>query len=205
MDFNQIINRNNTGSVKWDFIERHFGDGAGKLLPMWVSDFDFACPPEVQAALHQRIEHGVFGYSERDEAYFNALLHWFSSRHQLTLKQEWVCSVEGVVPGLALLVQMLTHPGDGVVVQGPYYGSFAKIITLNGRKLLENPLSESPDDGYQMDFCQLELNEVDRRRLILAAEIYTETQPAFWRLTGQYARLSGKEVEEMDSPCQLAH
>lgn len=38
MDFNQIINRNNTGSVKWDFIERHFGDGAGKLLPMWVSD-----------------------------------------------------------------------------------------------------------------------------------------------------------------------
>lgn len=58
--------------------------------------------------------------------------------------------------GLALLVQMLTHPGDGVVVQGPYYGSFAKIITLNGRKLLENPLSESPDDGYQMDFCQLE-------------------------------------------------
>lgn len=156
MDFNQIINRNNTGSVKWDFIERHFGDGAGKLLPMWVSDFDFACPPEVQAALHQRIEHGVFGYSERDEAYFNALLHWFSSRHQLTLKQEWVCSVEGVVPGLALLVQMLTHSGDGVVVQGPYYGSFAKIITLNGRKLLENPLSESPDDGYQMDFCQLE-------------------------------------------------
>lgn len=156
MDFNQIINRNNTGSVKWDFIERHFGDGAGKLLPMWVSDFDFACPPEVQAALHQRIEHGVFGYSERDEAYFNALLHWFSSRHQLTLKQEWVCSVEGVVPGLALLVQMLTHPGDGVVVQGPYYGSFAKIITLNGRKMLENPLSESPDDGYQMDFCQLE-------------------------------------------------
>lgn len=141
MDFNQIINRNNTGSVKWDFIERHFGDGAGKLLPMWVSDFDFACPPEVQTALHQRIEHGVFGYSERDEAYFNALLHWFSSRHQLTLKQDWVCSVEGVVPGLALLVQMLTHPGDGVVVQGPYYGSFAKIITLNGRKLLENPLA----------------------------------------------------------------
>lgn len=77
MDFNQIINRNNTGSVKWDFIERHFGDGAGKLLPMWVSDFDFACPPEVQAALHQRIEHGVFGYSDRDEAYFNALLFSF--------------------------------------------------------------------------------------------------------------------------------
>ncbi|MGK4785537.1 aminotransferase, partial [Salmonella enterica] len=44
MDFNQIINSNNTGSVKWDFIESHFGYGAGTLLPMWVSDFDFDCP-----------------------------------------------------------------------------------------------------------------------------------------------------------------
>ncbi|EBX9401966.1 alcohol dehydrogenase AdhP [Salmonella enterica subsp. enterica serovar Heidelberg] len=60
-------------------------------------------------------------------------------------------------------------------------------------------------DRYFIPWTLLELNEVDRRRLILAAEIYTETQPAFWRLTGQYARLSGKEVEEMDSPCQLAH
>lgn len=60
-------------------------------------------------------------------------------------------------------------------------------------------------DRYFIPWTLLELNEVDRRRLILAAEIYTETQPAFWRLTGQYARLSGKEVEEMDYPCQLAH
>lgn len=60
-------------------------------------------------------------------------------------------------------------------------------------------------DRYFIPWTLLELNEVDRRRLILAAEIYTETQPAFWRLTGQYARLSGKEVEEMDAPCQLAH
>ncbi|WP_348250305.1 aminotransferase class I/II-fold pyridoxal phosphate-dependent enzyme, partial [Salmonella enterica] len=69
--------------------------------------------------------------------YFSALLHWFSSRHPLTLKQEWVCSVDGVVPGLALLVQMLPHPGDGVVVHGPYYASFAKPITLNASYLLE--------------------------------------------------------------------
>ena len=60
-------------------------------------------------------------------------------------------------------------------------------------------------DRYFVPWTLLELNEVDRRRLVLAAEIYTETQPAFWRLTGQYARLSGKEVEEMDYPCHLAH
>ncbi|MCD2496668.1 hypothetical protein LRN48_15190, partial [Staphylococcus aureus] len=58
-------------------------------------------------------------------------------------------------------------------------------------------------DRYFIPWALLDLNEVDRRRLILAAEIYTETQPAFWRLTGQYARLSGKEVEEMDSPRKI--
>ncbi|VEB83426.1 Uncharacterised protein [Citrobacter koseri] len=64
-------------------------------------------------------------------------------------------------------------------------------------------LTES--DRYFMPWTLLELTEDERRRLILAAEIYTETQPAFWRLTGQYARLSGKEIEAMDYPCQLAH
>ncbi|MCS2169530.1 pyridoxal phosphate-dependent aminotransferase [Scandinavium sp. TWS1a] len=156
MDFNQIVDRHNTGSVKWDFIARHFGEGAETLLPMWVSDFDFPCPPAVQTALHQRIEHGVFGYSERHQRYFDALIGWFASRHQLTVKQEWVCSVEGVVPGLSLLVQQLTQPGESVVVQGPYYGSFAKIVTLNDRRLVENPLSETADAGYRMDLAHLE-------------------------------------------------
>ncbi|MEQ4763297.1 MalY/PatB family protein [Klebsiella aerogenes] len=156
MDFNQIIDRHDTGSVKWDFIERHFGAGAAKLLPMWVSDFDFTCPPVVQQALHQRVDHGIFGYSERPQAYFDALIAWSAARHQLTVKQEWVCSVEGVVPGLSLLIQMLSQPGDGVVVQGPYYGSFAKVINLNGRRLLENPLREEGDAGYRMDLEQLE-------------------------------------------------
>ncbi|MYL96076.1 aminotransferase class I/II-fold pyridoxal phosphate-dependent enzyme, partial [Citrobacter werkmanii] len=83
-----------------------------------------------------RVGHGIFGYSERPQSYFDSLNSWFSTRHQLEIKQEWVCSIEGVVPGLSLLVQMLSQPGEGVVVQGPYYGSFAKIITLNGRQLL---------------------------------------------------------------------
>lgn len=119
MDFNKIIDRHNTGSVKWDFMTRYFGEGAHELLPMWVSDFDFTCPDAVQEALIHRVKHGVFGYSERPQAYFDSLITWFSTRHRLEIAQEWICSVEGVVPGLSLLVQMLSQPGEGVVVQGP--------------------------------------------------------------------------------------
>lgn len=154
-NFNQIINRHNTGSVKWDFIERYLQLDGSDLLPMWVSDVDFQCPVEVQQALHNRVEHGIFGYSERDEQYYQAVINWFSSRHNLSLKREWFTSIEGVVPGLAMLIQLLSKPGDAVVVQGPYYGSFAKIISMNGRELIENPLLETPQ-GYRFDFDQLE-------------------------------------------------
>jgi len=155
-NFDLIVNRHATGSVKWDFIDRYQDMQVDNLLPMWVSDYDFACPPDVLEALHRRVDHGVFGYSERDEGYYTALINWFARRHQLTICPEWICSIEGVVPGLSLLVQMLTQTGDSVVVQGPYYGSFAKIITLNQRMLLENPLREDPQTGYVMDLVQLE-------------------------------------------------
>lgn len=154
-NFNQIINRHNTGSVKWDFIESYLQLDSTDLLPMWVSDFDFKCPTEVQQALHTRVDHGVFGYSERDEHYYQAVMTWFSNRHNLELKREWFTSIEGVVPGLAILIQLLTNPGDAVVVQGPYYGSFAKIITMNDREIIVNPLIEN-QDGYQFDFTQLQ-------------------------------------------------
>ena len=152
--FNAIIDRHHTGSVKWDFIDRYLQLDGSELLPMWVSDFDFPCPPEVQQSLHQRVDHGVFGYSERDDAYYEAAIDWFAKRHGLPLRREWFTSIEGVVPGLAMLIQLLSKPGDGVVVQGPYYGSFAKIVTMNGREVIENPLLETPQ-GYRIDFDQL--------------------------------------------------
>ncbi|MDB6375112.1 MalY/PatB family protein [Photorhabdus bodei] len=154
-DFNQIIDRYNTSSVKWDFLNRHLYFNRTDLLPMWVSDFDFQCPKEVLQALHSRVDHGIFGYSERDDLYYQAAIDWFSRRHQLTLCRDWFTSIEGVIPGLALLIQMLSKPGEGVIVQGPYYASFAKIITMNGRMMIENPLLES-QEGYEIDYDHLE-------------------------------------------------
>lgn len=153
-DFSQVVNRHQTGSVKWDFMEHYLQLSDTDLLPMWVSDFDFPCPEAVQQALHTRVSHGVFGYSERDSDYYRAVIDWFAQRHQLQLKQQWITSIEGIVPGIALLIQMLSQAGDGVVIQGPYYGSFNKVIALNGRRVLENPLQEL-DGDYRFDFAHL--------------------------------------------------
>jgi cysteine-S-conjugate beta-lyase len=174
-NFSQVIDRHNTGSVKWDFLNQYLQLDQSELLPMWVSDFDFRCPDEVLQALHTRVDHGVFGYSERDEEYYKAAINWFDERHQLKLHKEWFTSIEGVVPGLALLIQLLSKPGDGVVVQGPYYGPFAKIISMNDRKVLENPLLESVD-GYVFDYNHLEkLFQQTKPRLLLLCNPHNPT------------------------------
>lgn len=174
-NFSQIIDRHNTRSIKWDFLEHYLQLDQTDLLPMWVSDFDFKCPDVVLQALHSRIDHGVFGYSERDNIYYQAVMDWFKERHQLVLKQDWFASIGGVVPGLALLIQLLSKPAEGIVVQGPYYGSFAKIIAMNGRKILENPLIES-FDSYKIDYHHLEqLLKKYKPRLLLFCNPHNPT------------------------------
>ncbi|MBC8951646.1 MalY/PatB family protein [Xenorhabdus sp. PB62.4] len=174
-DFNQIFDRYNTGSVKWDFLDRYLNINTTDLLPMWVSDFDFRCPEEVLQALSSRIDHGIFGYSERDDLYYQAVIDWFSKRHNLMLHRDWFTSIEGVIPGLALLIQMLSKSGEGIIVQGPYYGSFAKIITMNDRVVIENPLLENPE-GYKIDYDHLEyILEQHRPPLLLFCNPHNPT------------------------------
>ena len=76
-DFDTVIPRRNTNSIKYDFAEK-FGKPAD-VLPMWVADMDFQTPPAVREALAARAGHGIFGYSEPDKTYFDALANWFST------------------------------------------------------------------------------------------------------------------------------
>lgn len=191
-DFNLVVDRHNTRSVKWDFMGHYLQLRETDLLPMWVSDFDFSCPQGVQQALHARVDHGIFGYSERDEEYYQAAIDWFAERHQLALKRQWFTSIEGIVPGIALLIQMLSQPGDGIVIQGPYYGSFNKVITLNGRRVLENPLQQQ-GDRYRFDFIQLDaLLEEEKPPLLILCNPHNPTGRCW----------SSEELTQLLSLCQ---
>ncbi|MCK8080764.1 MalY/PatB family protein [Vibrio sp. 1CM24A] len=153
--FDNTINRRNTGSVKWDFMEQKLGLEGTDLLPMWVSDYDFQAPQQVLERLAQDISHGIFGYSERQDDYYQAAIDWFKNQHQTQIKRDWITTVHGVLPGIAMALQMLTQVNDQIVIQSPGYGSFRKIIELNDRKVLNNPLIES-EGHYQLDFAHLE-------------------------------------------------
>ena len=142
-NFDEIIDRNNTASMKWDpgVLTNLFGKK--DLLPLWVADMDFLCPTPVKKAMEKRLEHQIYGYSLTDPSYLPALISWYRRRHDWTIKENWVLTTPGVVPGINYMIQHFTQPGDKVIIQPPAYYPFARGIVNNGRQILENPL---PDD-----------------------------------------------------------
>jgi len=162
-DFDRVIDRRNTDSTKWGFNAKLFGDP--NVLAMWVADMDFLAPAPVIEALKQRAEHGIFGYPHYSATYLEAISGWMSRRHQWTIQHEWVTSVPGVVPALALALRAFTQPGDKVIVQQPVYHPFAHITRNNGRQLVVNHL-RLVNGRYEMDFDELE-KLIDARTKVL--------------------------------------
>lgn len=154
MNFDLAIDRTCTDCQKWDNVPTIFG--VPDALPMWVADMDFAAPPAVVKALHQRVEHGVFGYTFPSDSYREAICDWMEKRHNWSIQQEWIQFCPGVVPALSLIVDAFTEPGDQVVIQTPVYPPFYSVVQDHGRELVHNPLLRSEDGDYSMDFEDLE-------------------------------------------------
>ncbi len=167
MDFNAIVDRRGTDSVKWDLNAKIFG--TDDLLPLWVADTDFRAPEPAIEAMRRRLEHGVFGYTFRGDAFHDAIVGWERRRYGWEIRREWISFSPGVVPALALSVLACTEPGDSVLVQPPVYGPFFDVVAKNGRRIAEAPLAQI-GGRYVMDFDALErAADASARMLILSS------------------------------------
>ena len=81
-DFDQVVDRRNTNSYKWNVKENE--------LPMWVADMDFPAAPEIRKALQERLDHGVFGYADLPEEWYDAYINWWGRRHGFTIEKDWL-------------------------------------------------------------------------------------------------------------------
>jgi len=163
-NFDELIDRRNTRSYKWDQVGPLFGDTS--ILPLWVADMDFYSPPAVQKVLQQRTDIGIYGYSIKNKQYFEAITNWFQRRHHWTIQPSWIVDVPSVVTTLSLSVDLYTKPGDAVVLQSPVYYPFYDVIEGNNRKVARNPL-RIEDGRYEMDFENLEQLFKDGAKLML--------------------------------------
>ncbi|MGM9972602.1 MAG: MalY/PatB family protein [Clostridiaceae bacterium] len=152
-DFESIIDRKNTSSIKWDSLEKIYGEK--DLLPLWVADMDFPSPKEVTEAIIERAKHPIYGYTETSDDYYNAIINWNQRRYCYEIKKEWIIYSPGVVPAINWLIQCLTEAGDKIIIQEPVYHPFKKGIITNERIPVINELAFK-DDSYQMNLEELE-------------------------------------------------
>lgn len=165
-NFDEIIPREKTGSIKYDWRSKIFGKE--DVIPMWVADMDFRTPPFIINALEERLSHQIMGYSFRPDAYFDSFASWLMKRHSWEVKREWMEFSPGVVPALNMCTLAYTDPGDEIIIQPPVYTPFHAAVVDHGRKLVYNRLKET-SVGWEMDLDGLaELITPDTRMIIIS-------------------------------------
>lgn len=174
--FDTYQERRGSGSTKWDGCNEKFGvDSQTEMIPMWIADMDFRSPQEVIDAVVKRAAFGSYGYTRKDEAFYQAIVDWVNRRYHWKIKPEWIVFSPGVIPGFNIAIQSLTKPGDGIIVQTPVYYPFMEAAKRNGRTLIENPLLEK-DGRWRIDFDGLiHLAKDPKNRMLILCSPHNPT------------------------------
>jgi len=163
-NFDEIIDRRNTGSVKIDRCKAIYG--SEDVLPLWVADMDFRTPDFIFEAIRERCEHPILGYSMPPKDFYPSLIRWIKDHHQWDVNRQWIGFLPGIVPGLSFAVQSLTKTGDEIIVQSPVYYPFFHVVKNNNRNLINNPLKKA-NGKYEMDFEDLESKITSKTKLFI--------------------------------------
>lgn len=161
LEFDTVVDRKNTYSLKYDFAKQR--NMPEDVLPLWVADMDFKVSSYIQEALLKQAEHGIFGYSDVQEEYFEVLKQWMKRQHDWPIENEWLVKTPGIVFALAMAVKAFTNEGDGVLIQQPVYYPFSEVIADNGRRVISNTLVQDASGKYRMDYEDFEAKIVNER------------------------------------------
>ena len=161
LDFDKLVERRNTESLKYDFAVRR-GKPAD-VLPLWVADMDFQTSSCIQEELVRRVQHGIYGYTETGEDYFHAVSGWMQRRHGWKTEEKWLIKTPGVVFALAACIRAYTKEREAVLIQQPVYYPFSEVIRDNGRKMISSDLIQDADGKYHMNFEDFEQKIVSEK------------------------------------------
>ena len=174
MNFDQIIDRRSTESVKW---KRFNAD----VLPMWVADMDFRSPEPVIEALHKRVAHGVFGYGGAPDGLREAIQEHLSKRHSWEVTNADIGFISGVVTGFTHAIYSLTAPGDRILIQTPAYPPFLSAPNESGRELVMNEMVQQEDGRYIIDFDDFEAKAASGVKMFILCNPQNPTGRVFTR------------------------
>lgn len=163
-NFDYLENRKNTNSMKWDANKEYFGKE--DLLPFWVADMDFPCAEPIVEALRQRVSHHIYGYTVRNDSYYESIIQWLERRHQWKVKKEYLAFCPpGVVQAINIMINCFSDPVEEIILQIPSYKPLINVIKNNERRMINNPLLLQ-NGSYHIDFDDL-LKKINKRTKIL--------------------------------------
>ncbi len=163
-NFDEIVDRTNNFSAKYDEREKKFG--TEDVLPLWIADMDFKTAQPIIDALEERAKQGIFGYTYRPDSYYEAICQWQLKRNNRKINKAMISFSPGVVPSMSVIVREFTEPTDKVLIQTPVYSEFYDVVENWGRKVIENPLKEE-NGVYNIDFKDLEAKLAMKPKLFI--------------------------------------
>ncbi len=173
-DFDQIVDRRGTGSVKWDrYRDRD-------IIPLWVADMDFRSPPAIMEALHERVNHGVFGYTNPPSELAEVVREHLRAEFAWDTDSDWLVWLPGLVTGLNVASRAVGVDGESVVTLVPVYPPFLSAPGLTGRELITVRM-EQFQGRWSIDFDSLERSITPRTRLFMLCNPHNPVGRAFDR------------------------
>jgi len=159
--FDKVTDRQNSDSIKWNLFEED-------VLPLWVADMDFLCPPEVVNAIRNRLDHGIFGYSKPQQSTKRAIQHWLVSRHGWEVQTEDILLLPGVVQAFNVAASTFSNPGDSVLIQTPAYHPYFDLKSNSKLNQIINPLACDSSGRFSLDIQSFEASlKPDTRTFML--------------------------------------
>jgi cysteine-S-conjugate beta-lyase len=190
-NFDQVIDRRDSDSIKWNAY-------GPDVLPLWVADMDFVSPEPVIQALHQRVDHGIFGYpkgiggTSKDTSEFQrTIVERMAGLYNWQIEPEDVLLVSGVVVGFNLACHTLLSPKQAVLIQTPVYPPILHAAQTTGVIQQEMELTHNPDGSYCVDWNAFEAAFTPQTGLFILCNPHNPVGKVFQR----------EELEHMAEIC----
>jgi len=150
-------------SVKWQ-------EYPPDVLPSFVAEMDFSLAEPIVAAVTSALALGDCGYAHPGELP-GAFAQFAADRLGWAPETAHIYPIPDVMTGLAEVVQAITPPGSGIVVNPPVYPPFRFRFGFYGRRLIDAPLARGTDGRYALDPDAIEaaLSEPDAAAYVLCS------------------------------------
>ena len=177
-DFDYVSSRRNTYCAKHDSFDKVYG--RKDLIHLGVADTDFTTAKEIVKKLEEVATFGLFGYTDTNEDFYNAIIHHLNNRYNSHVSQEEILYCSRINIAEVASIMALTQPNDQVLINTPAYTPLHNAITQNQRRVIESPMVRV-DNGYQIDFDHMESVVTSDTKIYVLCSPYNPTGTVFSR------------------------